>query len=196
MTSPRGIRSLWKHTLIVAALLTGRAGSALHAQDTTAPSNPPSGNPPTSTNVDSAGRPPDSTAVPSGQTGAPPDSLVPDSLRRDTSAARSTPSGASAPAADPPAPPPAVDSVLAAACRASGGEVPDLLTVVFRPTATPGERQQTVRDVGGTLLEPSQHQAPGAWYVRVPGSGRNPHVADRLILMPPVLEVGATRCPS
>jgi len=89
-----------------------------------------------------------------------------------------------------------VDSVLAAACRASGGEDPDLLTVVFRPTATPEERQQVARDVGGTLLEPSQHQAPGAWYVGVPGSGRNPHVADRLILMPPVLEVGATRCPS
>ena len=86
--------------------------------------------------------------------------------------------------------------MLAAACRASGGEVPDLLTVVFRPTATPGERQQTVRDVGGTLLEPSQHQAPGAWYVRVPGSGRNPHVADRLILWPPVLEVGSRRFPS
>jgi hypothetical protein len=196
MTSPRGIRSLWKHTLIFAALLTGGAGPALHAQDTTAPSNPSSGNPPTSTNVDSAGRPPDSTAVPPGQTGARPDSLVPDSLRRDTSAAGSTPSGASPPAAAPPAPPPPVDSVLAAACRASGGEAPDLLTVVFRPTATAEERQQAVRDVGGTLLVPSQHQAPGAWYVRVPGSGRNPHVADRLILMPPVLEVGATRCPS
>jgi len=193
MTSPRGIRSLRKHTLIFAALLAGGAGSTLHAQDTTAPGNFPSGNPPTSTNVDSAGRPPDSTAVPPGQTGARPDSLVPDSLRRDTSAAGSTPAGASAPAA---APPPAVDSVLAAACRTSGGEAPDLLTVVFRPTATPEERRQAVREVGGTLLEPSQHQAPGAWYVQVPGSGRNPLVADRLILMPPVLEVGATRCPS
>jgi hypothetical protein len=55
-----------------------------------------------------------------------------------------------------------VDSVLAVACRESGGEPPDLLTVVFRPTATAAERQQAARDVGGTLLEPSQHQAPGA----------------------------------
>jgi hypothetical protein len=196
MTSPRAFRSLWKHTFIFTALLIGGAGSALHAQDTTAPSNPPPGNPPTSTNVDSAGRPPDSTAVPPGQAGARPDSLVPDSLRRDTSAAGSTPSGTSPPTATPPEPPPAVDSVLAAACRASGGEAPDLLTVVFQPTSTPEERQQAARGVGGTLLEPSQHQAPGAWYVQVPGSGRNPHVADRLILMPPVLEVGATRCPS
>jgi hypothetical protein len=89
-----------------------------------------------------------------------------------------------------------VDSVLAAACRESGGEAPDLLTVVFRPTATAAERQKAARDVGGTLLEPSRYQAPGAWYVQVPGSGINPLVADRLILLPPVLEVGATRCPS
>jgi hypothetical protein len=89
-----------------------------------------------------------------------------------------------------------VDSVLAAACRESGGEPPDLLTVVFRPTATAEERQKAARDVGGIVLEQSQHQAPGAWYVRIPGSGRNPLVADRLILLPPVLEVGATRCPS
>jgi hypothetical protein len=89
-----------------------------------------------------------------------------------------------------------VDSVLAAACRESGGEPPDLLTVVFRPTATEAERRQAARDVGGILLEQSRHQAPGAWYVQAPGSGINPLIADRLIRLPPVLEVGATRCPS
>jgi hypothetical protein len=89
-----------------------------------------------------------------------------------------------------------VDSVLAAACLASGGEPPDLLTVVFRPTATEAERQQTARDVGGILLGQSRHQAPGAWYVQAPGSGINPLIADRLIRLPTVLEVGATRCPS
>jgi hypothetical protein len=206
MTSPRGIRSLWKHTFVVAGLLAGFGGSPLHAQDTTPPSNPPSGNPSSSTNVDTAGRPADTTAVggaapdtgqqpAAGQTGARPDSLAPDSLRRDTSGAASAPPGVAptAPAAPPPAP---VDSVLAAACRQSGGEPPDLLTVVFRPTATAAERQKAARDVGGTLLEPSRYQVPGAWYVQVPGSGINPLIADRLILMPPVLEVGATRCPS
>jgi hypothetical protein len=140
-----------------------------------------------STNVDTAGRRPDTTA-------ARPDTLAPDSLRRDTSATGSASSGTPAPpAAPPPAP---VDSLLAAACRESGGEPPDLLTVVFRPTATTEERQKAARDVGGILLGQSQHQAPGAWYLQVPGSGINPLVADRLILLPPVLEVGATRCPS
>jgi hypothetical protein len=89
-----------------------------------------------------------------------------------------------------------VDSVLAAACRASAGEPPDLLTVVFRPTATAAEREAAARELGGTVLEPSQHQAPGAWYVHIPNSALDPTVANRLILQPPVLEVGATRCPS
>ena len=199
--SPRSIRSLWKHTVIFTALLGARAVFPLHAQDTTAPTNPPQTNPASSTNVDSASRPPDTAAAPGspGQAGARSDSLAPDSLRPDTSTTGSASSGTPAPAPDsaPAPPPPApVDSVLAVACRESGGEPPDLLTVVFRPTATAAERQQAARDVGGTLLEPSQHQAPGAWYIQVPGSGINPLVADRLILSAPVLEVGATRCPS
>jgi hypothetical protein len=204
MTSPRGIRSLWKHSVIFAALLAGPAGFPLHAQDTTAPNNPPSGNPVPSTNVDSAGRPPDTSAARPDSLrpdslrpdSLRPDSLRPDSARRDTSAAGSTSSGAPAPAADPPPPPAPVDSVLAAACRESGGDPPDLLTVVFRPTATEAERQQAARDVGGILLGQSRHQAPGAWYIQAPGSGINPLIADRLIRLPPVLEVGATRCPS
>jgi hypothetical protein len=52
------------------------------------------------------------------------------------------------------------------------------------------------REIGGTLLEVSEHAAPGAWYLRVPGSAVDPSIADRLILMPHVLAVGATRCPS
>ena len=177
-----------------AVSLAGGAGSPLHAQDTTTtPNNSPAANPAPSTNVDTAGRPPDTTAA--RPDGLLPDSLLPDSLRRDTSATGAASSGA-APAAPPPPPPAPVDSVLAAACRASGGEPPDLLTVVFRPTATAEDRRKAAGDVGGTLLEQSRHQVPGAWYVQVPGSGRNPLVADRLILLPPVLEVGATRCPS
>jgi hypothetical protein len=194
MTSPRGIRSLVKHSVIFAALLAGRAGLPLYAQDTTAPYNPPSGNPTSSTNVDSAGRPSDTTAA-ARPDSLRADSLRPDSVRRDTSPSGSAASGAPAPAAPPPPPAP-VDSVLAAACRESGGDPPDLLTVVFRPTATEAERRQAARDVGGILLEQSRHQAPGAWYIQAPGSGINPLIADRLIRLPPVLEVGATRCPS
>jgi hypothetical protein len=194
MTSPRGTRSLWKHTVIFVALLAGRAGSPLNAQDTTVPYNPPSGNPSSSTNVDSAGRPPDTTAA-ARPDSLRPDSLRPDSVQRDTSAGAAS-SGAPAPAAAAPPPPAPVDSILAAACRESGGEPPDLLTVMFRPTATEAERRQAARDVGGVLVGQSRHQAPGAWYVQAPGSGINPLIADRLIRLPPVLEVGATRCPS
>jgi hypothetical protein len=206
MTSPRGIRSIWKHTLIIAALLAGRAGSVLHAQEIIPPNNSRPGNPAPSTNVDSAARRADTAAAPGSATASPeqgatrPDSLAPDTLRPDTlrpdATAPGSASGAAAPDTTPPRAPEPVDSVLAAACRASGGEPPDLLTVMFRPTATEAERQQAARDVGGVLLEQSRHQAPGAWYVQAPGSGINPLVADRLIRLPPVLEVGSTRCPS
>ncbi len=102
----------------------------------------------------------------------------------------------SAGARRPAPPPPPVDSALARACRTRGGAPPDLLAVVFRPTATAAEREAVAREVGGTLLEPSEHQAPGAWYIRVPGSDLDRSLADRLIMLQPVLEVGATRCPA
>jgi hypothetical protein len=112
-----------------------------------------------------------------------PDSLRPDTLPGDTAAAA------------PPAPPPPIDSALALACRTTGGAAPDLLTVTFRSTTTAAEREAVAREVGGTLLEQSEHQAPGAWYLRLPDGALDRAVADRLILLQPVLEVGATRCP-
>ncbi len=123
---------------------------------------------------------------------APVDRLGRDTLPGDTLSARAAASPV-APVAAPPAP---VDSVLAVACEATSGEPPDLLTVTFRATATERERAQVAREIGGTLLAVSEHAAPGAWYLRVPGSGVDPAIADRLILMPHVLTVGATRCPS
>jgi hypothetical protein len=96
-----------------------------------------------------------------------------------------------------PAPPPTpVDSALGAACGATAGGRPDLLLVTFRPTATESERSAVAQEVGGTVIGVSQHAAPGSWYLQVPGSAGDPTVADRLILLAPVLEVGATRCPS
>jgi hypothetical protein len=218
MASPRGERFLWKLTLLIlAALLPGRAGTHLHAQTVT---NPPptdtTARPATDTTAraatdttraatDTTTRPRDTTSVPAtpaapgerpdttaGQNGMRPDTLAADTLRRDTTAGGSRPAGAEAPPPDP-AP---VDSALAVACRESGGEPPDLLTVVFRASATAAEREAAARQVGGTLVEQSRHQAPGAWYLHVPGSGMNPLVAERVILLPPVVEVGATRCPS
>jgi hypothetical protein len=71
-----------------------------------------------------------------------------------------------------------------------------VLLVKFRPTSTESERSAVATEVGGTVLGMSELTAPGSWYLKVPGSGNDPSVADRLILLPPVLEVEATRCPS
>lgn len=196
MSLPRCSRTLAKHSLVLQAVLfaTG-AGTALAAQDTA------TARPADSTNArtDTTLARPDTAA---GQNGMRPDSVRADSLRRDTAAARTAApdtaaqaGGAAAPAAAPAAPPAPVDSALAVACRATGGDPPDLLTVVFRATATAAEREGVARQVGGTLLEPSRHQAPGAWYLQVPNSAIDPTVAERVIVLPPVLEVSATRCP-
>jgi hypothetical protein len=89
-----------------------------------------------------------------------------------------------------------VDSALSVACAGPAGDRPDLLLVKFQASATESDRAAVAQEVGGTLRGMSQHAAPGSWYLEVPGSAVDPTVADRLILLPPVLEVGATRCPS
>jgi hypothetical protein len=89
-----------------------------------------------------------------------------------------------------------VDSVLGAACLENAGSLPDLLIVKFRPDASAEERAAVAAEVGGELVGMSEHAAPGSWYLRVPGSAADPSVADRLIILSPVVEVGATRCPS
>jgi hypothetical protein len=134
------------------------------------------------TGSDSAGRAntgSDSAAVAPGDTLARqrPDSAVP----------------AARPAPPPPAP---VDSALGAACQGAADARPDLFLIKFQPFSTDSERSAVAQEVGGTIIEMSQHAAPGSWYLLVPGSAGDPTVADRLILLAPVLEVGATRCPS
>jgi hypothetical protein len=119
------------------------------------------------------------------------DSMVPrpDSVRPDSASV----------AADDTVPAPRrlpVDSAMGVACQASGGASPDLWIVTFRPAATAEERAAVAQEVGGTLVGPSEHTAPGSWYLQVPGSADDRSVADRLIVLSPVLEVGVTRCPS
>lgn len=119
----------------------------------------------------------------------PADSVGTDSVGTDSVGTDST----AAPA--PPAPPPIpVDSALGTACEGTAGNPPDLLLVTFRPSTTASERSAVAREVGGTLLGLSEHDAPGSWYLRVPGSAGDRAVADRLIRLSPVLEVGTTRC--
>ena len=137
--------------------------------------------------------PADSAAVPRN---APADSASVDSASVDTAnvdTANVDTAGKGA-AARPPAPP--TDSLLGAACGESGGAPPDLIVVKFQPTTTAAEREAVAREVGGTVSGPSEHAAPGSWYLRVPGSAGDHSVADRLIQMSPVLEVGVARCPS
>ncbi|MGH7581166.1 MAG: hypothetical protein ACREM9_13385 [Gemmatimonadales bacterium] len=145
----------------------------------------------------------DSTMVPRSDSVRPasagsdslrPDSLRPDSLRPDS--LRPDSAGVAPGKALPPPPRPPVDSALGSACQETGGDAPDLLMVTFRPTATAEERAAVAQEVGGTLVGPSEHTAPGSWYLRVPGRAGDRSVADRLIILSPVLEVGATRCPS
>ncbi|HUQ15123.1 MAG TPA: hypothetical protein VM094_03645 [Gemmatimonadales bacterium] len=126
----------------------------------------------------------------------PPDSARTDSVRTDSAG---TDTAAVAPGdslARPVPPPTSVDSALGAACEETAHGPPDVLLVTFLPTATDSQRSAVAQEVGGTLLGLSQHAAPGSWYLRVPGSAGDPAVADRLILLSPVLEVGSTRCPS
>lgn len=132
---------------------------------------------------------------------SPIDSVRRDSTRRDSAAVApgDTLPRAGRDSAGPPTRPPRpsapVDSALGTACEGSAGGPPDLLIVTFRPTTTASERAAVAQEVGGALVGPSEHAAPGAWYLRVPGSAGDRSVADRLIRFSAVLEVGATRCP-
>jgi hypothetical protein len=190
MSSPRSDRATGKLTLgtLVALALAARGGP-LAAQDTAAVVVDTAQN---RVGTDSL-RADSAAAADTGQ-----NRTRPDSLRADTAAAAAAPGGASPAAAapPPPAPPPPVDSTLARACRASAGAPPDLVAVVFRPTTSPEERQAVAAAVGGTLAEQSEHQRPGAWYILVPGSGKDASLADRLIRLSPVVELSELRCPA
>ena len=183
-----------KHSLAaviaVVAMLTPALGAAqseaVAPADSTAPGGTAPGGTAASDSVTSDKLATDSVASGSAATGgAASDSVASDRVAGDS--ARKT-----APTVAPPAP---ADSLLGAACGETGGAPPDLIVVKFRPSATADERAAVAGEVGGTVQGPSE-LAPGSWYLRVPGSAGDRSVADRLIQMPPVLEVGVTRCSS
>jgi hypothetical protein len=182
--------------IVLAALLTARPSLA---QSTTAPAGARSDSAvaasPDSAVADTVR--PDSVRSDRVRT----DSVRRDSVRTDSAAVppvdslarRGADTTARAASAVPAAAP--VDSALGAACEQSAQGPPDVLLVTFRPSTTERERSAVALKVGGTVLGMSQYE-PGAWYLQVPGSAYDPAVADRLILLSPVLEVGSTRCPS
>ena len=184
MTSPRlsGSRPCGRKyglACIAAALLTAMAGTSGLAQSPGVAPAPGADTTPAAS--------PDSARI---DTAAARDSLAP----TDTTARQRGDTAPGQPPTAPALPPTPVDSVLGAACEESGGDPPDLLMVKFHPAATAGEREAVAREIGGTLVGPSEHAAPGAWYLRAPGAAE-PSIADRLIVLSPVLEVGNTRCP-
>jgi hypothetical protein len=167
---------LGKHTLALLAALVVPPGERCLAQSTAVAPAPAAA-------ADSA------PAVPSDSAPNPAAGASGDTTRTtagDTAASPARPAPAPAP----------VDSALGAACAESSGGPPDLLVVRFRAGTTEAERAAVAQELGGTVVGPSEHTAPGSWFLSVPGSGGVGSVADRLIMLPPVLEVGTTRCPS
>jgi hypothetical protein len=170
----------------MAALLLGTGGARLMAQDTAATAADTAA--PVADTVaplaDTAAPVLDTAGTATAAPGARQDSMRPAGAAPDTARTTARP-------APPPAP---VDSALAVACSASGGETPALLAVTFGPTVSEAERRDAAREAGVTLVGPAQHQAPGAWYVQV-SAGTERETADRLIVLPPVVSVEALRCP-
>ena len=113
-----------------------------------------------------------------------------DTATADTAAADTT--------AAPPAP---ADSILSAACSDPGGGTTiarDLLVIVFAPEAGAGERAAAAASVDGRLLGVAPSGQPGAYYLEVPSGGEEHRlraVADQLILLETVRQVGARACP-
>jgi hypothetical protein len=143
----------------------------------------------------------DSAPQPSG---ARADTARPDTVRRDTTTP-APPYGispaprppAAAPPPEPPSPP--VDPVLATACTGSapGESAPDLLGIVFERGAAPSARETALAAVGGKRLGGSAEDQ--FQYVQVPASGsefRLRALADKLIRLSGVSEVGPVTCPS
>jgi hypothetical protein len=91
------------------------------------------------------------------------------------------------------------DPVLTAACTgsAAGESAPDLLGVIFEREAVPKAREAAVAAVSGKRLGGSAEDQ--FQYVQVPASGsefRLRALADKLIRLPGVSEVGPVTCPS
>jgi hypothetical protein len=129
---------------------------------------------------------PDSGAAskPDSGAGLPPDTVAasPNSLKKIQGEEATVP----APPADP---------ALTAACNSSPAASADLLLVVFFPDVRAAERAAVARRVNGKLLGRAGDE--GSYYLQVPGDGsdRLRAVADQVIRLPGVQEVGTRTCP-
>ena len=149
--------------------------------------------------------PPDTAPAPSP---AAPASAGPraDGMRSpaDSTTSRGANAGGNAAPAAPappvaPAPPPPVSTLPKGVCTdPAGGVSTDVLYVTFRARSKPTEREAALKPVHGTIVAPDPDDDASA-YVRVPSDGNEfalRAIADRLIRVPVVKEVGPVQCPA
>jgi hypothetical protein len=129
----------------------------------------------------------DSSQAAQADTGAP---------GRDTTRAPGAADSTKTRAAAAPAAP--VDSILSAACAASGGSTsvaPNLLVVLFTVESGAAQRAAAARSIKGKLVG---RATPEGYYIRVPGGGGEMKLrayADRLSRLTQVRQVGSRACP-
>ncbi len=120
------------------------------------------------------------------------DTTRPDTTRRDTTRANPPP-------VPVPTPSPAADGLPRGICAGAlpGEGAPDVLGVVFQSDATPEARDAALAAVAGKRLGGSAEDQ--FQYVQVPAGGsefRLRTLADKLIRLPSVSEVGPVACPA
>ena len=82
--------------------------------------------------------------------------------------------------------------------ESAGGQAPDVLLVTFKSRSGQAEREAAIKVVKGTLIAPDPSD-DRSWFIRVPGEGNEfvlRGIADRLIRVPIVNEVGPIPCPA
>jgi hypothetical protein len=144
------------------------------------------------------------TAPLAAQTVIPRDTAPPprvDSGRaRPDSAAKPAKVDSAAKPAVAPAPVPAPNPYPKGVCsdESAGGQAPDVLLVTFKSRSGQPEREAAIKTVKGTLIAPDPSD-DRSWFVRVPGEGNEfvlRGIADRLIRVAVVNEVGPVQCPA
>lgn len=99
-----------------------------------------------------------------------------------------------------PAPVPAPNPYPKGVCsdESAGVQAPDVLLVTFKSRSGQAEREAAIKIVKGTLIAPDPSD-DRSWFVRVPGEENEfvlRSIADRLIRVPVVNEVGPIQCPA
>ena len=121
--------------------------------------------------------------------------------RADSAAKPAKLDSAAKPAPPPaPAPVPAPNPYPKGVCsdESAGVQAPDVLLVTFKSRSGQAEREAAIKIVKGTLIAPDPSD-DRSWFVRVPGEENEfvlRSIADRLIRVPVVNEVGPIQCPA